>query len=117
MTLESPRSGVTVGGYYLSTLLLSMSLSAGASLTERLLTHGAAFTSWRYPEAAALTPDGRARAAQKLSTAATMAALVSERRSGVPNSSSVPRCQSRSSPHSPIRILPPWGCPAALARV
>src|SRR6516165_4673765 len=55
---------------------------------KRPLTHGAAFTSWRCPEAAALTPGGRARAAQKFSTAATMAALVSERRSGVPSSSS-----------------------------
>src|SRR5262249_60397195 len=37
------------------------------------LTHGAAFTSWRCPDAAALTPSGRARAVQKFSTAATMA--------------------------------------------
>src|SRR5215813_1341145 len=56
-------------------------LLAGASP----LTHGAAFTSWRCPDAAALTPSGRARAVQKFSTAATMAALMSERRSGVPN--------------------------------
>jgi len=53
------------------------------SLCETLLTHGAAFTSWRCPEAAALTLGGRARAAQKFSTPATMAALVRERRSGV----------------------------------
>src|SRR5262249_11930475 len=58
------------------------------SLCEGPLTHGAAFTSWRCPEAAALKPGGRALAAQKFATAATMAALVSERRSCVPNSSS-----------------------------
>ena len=47
-----------------------------AALARDLVSRHA---SWRYPEAAALTPDGRARAAQKLSTAATMAANATPR--------------------------------------
>src|SRR5215831_14635602 len=64
------------------------------------LTHGAAFTSWRCPDAAALTPSGRARAVQEFSTAATMAALMSERRSSVPNTRNL-------SMHVPSRSIQP----------
>jgi len=64
------------------------------------LTHGAAFTSWRCPDAAALTPSGRARAVQKFSTAATMAALMSERRSGVPNTRNLSMHVPRADPYS-----------------
>src|SRR5215813_4600282 len=47
-----------------------------------------------------LTPSDRARAVQKFSTAATMAALVSERRSSVPNTRNL-------SMHVPSRSIQP----------
>ena len=49
---------------------------------------GAEPISAQWPETAALTTGGRARAAQKLATAATIAAPVSARRSGFAKSSS-----------------------------